>query len=118
VNIAAAQLRRRQRDADLQRQVIGRTFLAEDDYARVDEQLDAAAKWRDVYVGLHSLSEADRRLLELVAVDGLTCADAASALGISAVTARVRLSRARTRLRDIVDGPHPPIRAHLTRSET
>lgn len=119
-NVAAAQIRRRQRDLDLQRQVIGRTFLAEDDYARVDEQLDAAARWRAVHTGLCALSEADRLLLELIAVDGLSYADAASALGISAVTARVRLSRARARLREIVavTNPTPPIRTHLTRSKT
>lgn len=119
-NIAAAQIRRRQRDADLQRQVIGRTYLAPDDYARVDEQLDATAQWRAVYVGLRSLSDADRRLLELVAVDGLSSKDAAAVLGISSVTARVRLSRARTRLRDIMAAPGqtPTVRTQLTRSET
>ena len=82
-NIAAAQIRRQRRDADLQRHVIGRTLLAPDDYARVDEQLDATAQWRAVYVGLRSLSDADRRLLELVAVDGLSSTDAAKVLGIS-----------------------------------
>jgi RNA polymerase sigma factor (sigma-70 family) len=118
-NIASAQLRRRQRDADLQRQVIGRTFLARDDYARVDERLDAAAQWRAVYQGMQMLNENDRRLLELVAVDGLSPSDAAHALGISAVTARVRLSRARARLRDIVAAARPtPPMAHLTRSQT
>ncbi len=117
-NIAAAQLRRRRRDADLQRQIIGRTFLAQDDYARVDEQLDAAARWRAVYAGMRSLSEVDRRLLELVAVDGLTCADAATALGMSAVTARVRLSRARARLRDVTAAADLTTPEHLTRSTT
>jgi RNA polymerase sigma-70 factor (ECF subfamily) len=118
-NVASAQLRRRQRDADLQRQVIGRTFLAPDDYARVDERLDAAAQWRAVYQGMLTLNEKDRRLLELVAVDGLSPSDAGHALGISAVTARVRLSRARARLREIVATARPtPSMTHLTRSQT
>lgn len=39
-------------------------------------------------------------MLELVAVDGLTVAEAATALGINGVAARVRLHRARSALKD------------------
>ena len=106
-NIAAAQLRRRQRDADLQRQVIGRTFLAADDYARVDEQLDAAAQWRAVYAGLRSLSDADRRLLELVAVDGLSSRRRGDRLG----------HQRGDRARPPEPGPRPPAR-HRGRIQT
>ncbi len=99
--------------------MIGRTFIADDDYSRVDEQLDAAVRWRAVYAGLGKLPEADRRLLELVAIDGLSSAEAASALGINGVAARVRLSRARVRLRDLLAAASStlPIQTHLTRSE-
>ena len=120
-NLAAARKRRQRRDADLHRQLIGRTLLHADDYARVDDQIDAAAQWRAVYVGLRMLSETDRRLLELTAVDGMSTADAASALGMSAVSARVRLSRARARLRHAVNAENPttyPLPTRLTRSET
>jgi len=54
------------------------------------------------------LPEQDRRLLELVAVDGLSARDAAHALMLTPVAARVRLSRARRRLRFALtqqDGP-------------
>ena len=49
------------------------------------------------------LSEAERAVLELVSVDGLSVRDAARALGIRPVTARVRLHRARQRLYEQLD---------------
>jgi DNA-directed RNA polymerase specialized sigma24 family protein len=42
-------------------------------------------------------------LLELVAIDGLDAREAASVVGVTPVTARVRLSRARNRLRAALD---------------
>ncbi len=48
---------------------------------------------------LDRLSPEDRELVTLVAWEGLTPAQAAGALGIAPGTARVRLHRARTRLR-------------------
>ena len=47
---------------------------------------------------LSRLPERDRELLTLVAWDGLSPSDAAGVLGCSAVSARVRLHRARRRL--------------------
>ena len=48
---------------------------------------------------LRQLSDADRELVTLIAWEGLTPAQAATVLGLSAGTARVRLHRARSRLR-------------------
>lgn len=48
---------------------------------------------------LEQLSAEDRELVTLIAWEGLTPTQAATALGLSAGTARVRLHRARTRLR-------------------
>ncbi|WP_211307887.1 RNA polymerase sigma factor [Geodermatophilus normandii] len=48
---------------------------------------------------LRQLSPEDRELVTLIAWEGLTPAQAATALGLAAGTARVRLHRARTRLR-------------------
>ena len=45
------------------------------------------------------LPEAERAVLELVAIDELTVAAAATAAGVRPVTARVRLHRARRKLR-------------------
>jgi RNA polymerase sigma-70 factor (ECF subfamily) len=47
---------------------------------------------------LQALPEGERAVLELVSVDGFTVAEAAAALNIRQVTARVRLHRARQAL--------------------
>jgi RNA polymerase sigma-70 factor, ECF subfamily len=47
---------------------------------------------------LETLSDSDQEILRLVAWDGLTPADLATALGCSPVAARTRLHRARSRL--------------------
>ncbi|MGY1815788.1 RNA polymerase sigma factor [Blastococcus sp. SYSU D00820] len=57
------------------------------------------AENRLVRAALGRLSAEDRELLTLVAWEGLTPAQAAEALGLAPGTARVRLHRARTRLR-------------------
>jgi RNA polymerase sigma factor (sigma-70 family) len=100
-NVAAKQQCQRQRAADAARRLSGsgRMFLEPDDYERINEQLDAAARARAVYAAMGGLGPDDRRLLGLIAVDGLSPVEAAAALGISRVAARVRLTRARKRLR-------------------
>lgn len=50
------------------------------------------------------LSDDDREVLRLVAWEGLSPGEAAAALGCSAVAARVRLHRAKARLRAALDG--------------
>jgi hypothetical protein len=45
----------------------------------VEERIDAAAELRRTYAAMQDLSEPDRRLLELIAVDGLSAAEAARA---------------------------------------
>ena len=97
-NVAAGMYRRQARTAKAERQLAGRAFLDADDYARVEERIDAANRLRRTYRALQHLREQDRRLLELIAVDGLSTGEAAQVLSISPVAARVRLSRARVRL--------------------
>ena len=59
-----------------------------------------------VLAALHQLPEVDRELVTLVAWDGLSPAEAATVLGLGAATVRVRLHRARKRLRASLDpGP-------------
>jgi len=60
-----------------------------------------------VQQALAELSPDDRELVTLIAWEGLTPAEAATALGLSAGTARVRLHRARTRLRAALSTPAP-----------
>lgn len=54
-------------------------------------------------VALRDLAESDRELISLIAWDELTPSQAAQVLGISPVSARVRLHRARARLRKKLD---------------
>jgi RNA polymerase sigma-70 factor (ECF subfamily) len=52
----------------------------------------------DLAAAFAELSERDREVLRLVAWEGLALRDAAAALGCSAVAARVRYHRAKSRL--------------------
>jgi len=81
----------------------GSTLLDEEDAARMDARLDAAAQSRRLYEAMDRLPEAERAVLELVALDELTVAEAAAAAGVRPVTARVRLHRARRKLRNELD---------------
>jgi RNA polymerase sigma-70 factor (ECF subfamily) len=98
-NVAAGMYRNQARAVDAEQRLAGRQLLDADDFARVEERIDAAAALRHVYQAMQRLGDADRRLLELVAVDGLSLGEAADALRITPVAARVRLTRARRRLR-------------------
>ncbi|NEK85072.1 sigma-70 family RNA polymerase sigma factor [Blastococcus saxobsidens] len=75
------------------------------DPAALHEQ---SADARRVRAALATLSEEDRELLALIAWEGLTPAQVAAALGLTAGTARVRLHRARGRLRAALDTPASP----------
>ncbi|MGY1773920.1 RNA polymerase sigma factor [Blastococcus sp. SYSU D00813] len=66
---------------------------------------ERSADGRRVRAALSELSAEDRELLTLVAWEGLTPAQAAVALGLSGGAARVRLHRARGRLRAALDAP-------------
>jgi RNA polymerase sigma factor (sigma-70 family) len=107
-NVSAAMYQQRWRAVQAEQRISGRALLDPDDYARVEERIDAAARLRQTCLAMRDLPEQDRRLLELVAVDGLTTREAAHALMLTPVAARVRLSRARSRLRVALtqqDGP-------------
>lgn len=98
-NIIAADVRRSARERRAENLVAGRRLLDADDVGRLMEKIDASRKIRELHGELQALPDGERAVLELVAVDGLTVAEAASALGIRPVTARVRLHRARRALR-------------------
>ncbi len=98
-NVAAGMYRQQARSARVQARLTGRELLDADDYARVEERIDAAVTLRRTYAAMRRLGNSDRRLLELVAVDGLSTVAAAQALRITPVALRVRLVRARQRLR-------------------
>lgn len=78
---------------------------ADDPWPEVDARLDATARLAVVRRALAELATGDREVLLLVIWEGLTPAEAAAALGIPQGTARSRLHRARSVLRELVDGP-------------
>lgn len=98
-NVVAQWQRSSARERRAAARVSGRALLDEDSLRRVEERLDAELGARQLYVGMARLSDGERAVLELVALDGLTVADAAKVLGVQPVTARVRLHRARRTLR-------------------
>lgn len=86
------------KDSRAQTAVIGSELVHSDDLERIHERLDAEAAARVLYARLGAIPEPERAVLELVALDDLSVAEAATALGISSVAARVRLHRGRRRL--------------------
>lgn len=73
------------------------------DWDAVDARLDAAARRRELRAALAGLTDAERELLLLVAWEGLTPSEAGEVLGLTAVAARSRLHRARTRAQAALD---------------
>jgi RNA polymerase sigma-70 factor (ECF subfamily) len=105
-NTIASEVRRRSREMHAVRRVSGQRLLDPASQARIEDRIDAERESRRLYRALAELNDDDRSLLELVALDGLSVADAARSLGVKPATARVRLHRSRARLT-----------AHLRRSE-
>jgi RNA polymerase sigma-70 factor (ECF subfamily) len=99
-HVVAGERRRVARETDRDRRISGRRLLAADDIARLEDKLDLRA-----LAALERLPAGERAVLELVAVDELTVGEAATALGISQVAARVRLHRARKSLRAAAESP-------------
>jgi RNA polymerase sigma-70 factor (ECF subfamily) len=97
--LVASDRRRRGRELAREEKFHGSALLDEEDAARMDARIDAAAQARRLYAAMDRLPEAERAVLELVAIDELTVAEAAAAVGVRSGTARVRLHRARRKLR-------------------
>ncbi|WP_406284364.1 RNA polymerase sigma factor [Embleya sp. NBC_00896] len=97
-HVVQAENRRAARERRAAHRSAGRRQLDDDDMARMEERIDAESSARRVYATLAGLPEGERALIELMSVDGLSVTEAAAALGIRPVTARVRLHRARKAL--------------------
>jgi len=82
----------------------GRRELAPDEVGDLIDRIDAQRPGRALVTGLTTLPAADRAVVELVDLAGLTAKEAASVLGVAPGTLRMRLMRARARLRGVV-GP-------------
>ena len=99
VTAATDEQRRRFRRQRAHQRLQGRRFLEPDDISRLEERIDAQAEARAALAAIGRLPAGERRIVELVAVDGLAVTEAAQALGISPDSARQRLARARRKLR-------------------
>jgi RNA polymerase sigma factor (sigma-70 family) len=109
-HVVAAEHRRAAREHRANARVEGRRLLGEDDIERMQQRIDAAAHTRALLAAIAVLPEGERAVLELVALDELTVTEAAAALGLRPVTARVRLHRARSALRrQVFDDASPAI---------
>jgi RNA polymerase sigma-70 factor (ECF subfamily) len=98
-NVVANEHRRAARELRANARIEGRRLMDEDDLERMQQRIDAAAGARALFEAVAQLPDGERAVLELVALDELTVGEAASVLGVRAVTARVRLHRARSALR-------------------
>lgn len=100
-NVVSAQHRKAAREARMTSRVAGRRLMDDDDLARMEERIDAERRMRGALEAMQGLPEGERAVLELVVIDQLTVTEAAKALGIRHVTARVRLHRARRALETV-----------------
>lgn len=111
-NVASAERRRAARESALSGRVAGRRLLEQDDIARLEEKLTAERDGRRALAALAELPDGERAVIELIVVDQLTVGEAAAALGVSKVAARVRLHRARKALRaatEATETSHHPL---------
>jgi RNA polymerase sigma-70 factor (ECF subfamily) len=88
----------------------GRRELAPDEVGDLIDRIDAERAGRELVSMLTTLPAADRAVVELVDLAGLRAKEAAQVLGIAPGTLRMRLMRARARLRKAAgpdSGAHP-----------
>jgi RNA polymerase sigma-70 factor (ECF subfamily) len=89
---------------DRLRQLAGRRDLGPDQVEELVERIDAERAGRQLVSQLAALPEADRAVIELVDLAGFRPKEAAAALGLRPGTMRMRLMRARSRLRQETTG--------------
>jgi len=88
-------------DREKVRRLANHRVLDSGELAELADRIDAERVGRELIAALATLSDLDREVVELVDIAGLRPAEAARALGVSAGSTRMRLMRARTRLRAI-----------------
>ena len=97
--VYAKHCERAARREDATRRYAARAILDEDGMQELSERIDAEAPGRALLTRLESMSLIERDAIELVDLAGLRPAEAASVLGVAPGVMRVRLLRARARLR-------------------
>lgn len=99
----ADQQRRGQRHLEVAERLAGLPRFSEDEQERVDSMIDAARAAQALEDALAAdLTTSERDLFLLVACDELSVADAARSLGLTPVAGRMRLARARKKLKAAV----------------
>jgi len=104
-HVTASDARRRAREREAAERLAGRRVLDEDDVARLERAIDAAAIAPEARAAIEGLPPGERVVIELVAMEGLTQEEAARALGLRPAAARMRLARARRKLREALGDP-------------
>jgi RNA polymerase sigma factor (sigma-70 family) len=84
----------------------------------VDAAVDAARLAPELAAALAKLRPRDQELLRLVSRDGLSPAQAGAVLNMNPNTARIRLSRARARVKDLLAAAGGPAPAGQQREES
>jgi RNA polymerase sigma-70 factor (ECF subfamily) len=97
--VYAKHCERATRRHDAARRDLARQMLDEDETEQLTDRIDAERPGRELLESLAGLSELDREAVEFVDLAGLTPKEAAAALGVSPGALRVRLFRARAKLR-------------------
>nr|WP_198151607.1 RNA polymerase sigma factor [Kibdelosporangium sp. MJ126-NF4] len=90
------------RGNDVAVRLAGRRELDVDEAAELVLRIDAERQGKTLFDGMAALTAADREAVELVDIAGLERSEAAGALGISSGALRIRLFRARAKLRKVV----------------
>lgn len=98
-NLCSAERRRQAREREIVRRLGGHRPLDEDAFTRLEQELDAARAYRGLLAALESLPPSERAVAELVLVDQMTPSQAARSLEIRPAALRMRLTRARRKLR-------------------
>jgi RNA polymerase sigma factor (sigma-70 family) len=97
---------RTNRGLDAVVRLAGRRTLEVDEVAELIVRIDAERAVRTLLDDDSDLSRTDRDVIELVDLSGLTVTEAAQTIGISQGALRIRLFRARARLRKIAGEHH------------
>jgi RNA polymerase sigma-70 factor (ECF subfamily) len=101
--LIASEYRRRHRENAAMARIVGHRLIDASDIERLEERMDATRSSQQAIEAISALKPKAREVILLVSADGLTPAQAARVLGISAAACRMRLSSARRALSKAVD---------------
>lgn len=91
------------------REIMGHRLIDDGDVDRLEERIDAERRAQQLLGHIGALTAREREMVELVDLAGLSVTEAARMLRLPTGAARIRLHRARTRLRRL-HSTHPEAR--------